>query len=124
MADGLLVEALDAVGRFWHPETDRPFGGIGMVFVGDFQQLPPVNSGTRKNPNFLFDKKKWTTPTSKGGWIDHVLQLKVNIRQEGDLEYGKLIDRMAMNALLDEDIELLQSCVMRANSCNRASLWP
>ena len=119
MTDGLLVEALDAVGRFWHPETDRPFGGIGMVFVGDFQQLPPVNSGTRKNPNFLFDKKKWTTPTSKGGWIDHVLQLKVNIRQEGDLEYGKLIDRMAMNALLDEDIELLQACVMRANSCNR-----
>ena len=119
LADGLLVEALEAVGRFWHPKTDPPFGGLGMVLVGDFQQLPPVNSGTQKNPNFLFDKKKWTTPSSKGGWIDHVLQLMVNIRQEGDLEYETLIDGMAMNALLDEEIELLQACVMRTNSCNR-----
>ena len=47
MIDGLLLETLDAVARFWWPEQmDRPFEVLVMVFVGDFQQLPPVGSGT------------------------------------------------------------------------------
>lgn len=117
MMDGLLVEALDEVGRFWWPEKkDQPFGGLLMVFVGDFQQLPPVGSGTRQNPIYLFENKKWTTTTCRGGWIDRVLQLKTNIRQEGDLRYGKLLDSMAMNSLSEEDMALLQQCVLRSNS--------
>ena len=123
MADELLVETLDKVGRFWHPENKRPFGGLRMVFVGDFQQLPPVGSGTRQNPILLFEKKEWTTPTSKNGWVDRVLHLKTNIRQEGDLQYGKLLDRMTMNALSTEDIELLQKCVLKpANGCRAITL--
>ena len=55
MMDGLLVETLDEVGRFWWPEKKHlPFGGLVMVFIGDFQQLPAVGSGTRQNPIYLF----------------------------------------------------------------------
>ena len=51
MIDDILMEALDRVGRFWRPsQKTLPFGGLKMVFVGDFQQLPPVGSGTRQNP--------------------------------------------------------------------------
>ena len=120
MIDGLLVELLDELGRFWWPErSGRPFGGLLVVFVGDFQQLPAVGSGTRQNPIYLFENEKWTTTTSRGGWIDRVLHLKTNIRQEGDLEYGKLLDRMTMNRLSPEDVELLQKCVLKpANGCS------
>ena len=114
MIDDLLMEVLDRVGRFWRPsEKHRPFGGLRMVFVGDFQQLPPVGSGTRQNPIYLFENEKWKTRTACQGWVDRVLHLKTNIRQEGDVEYGRLLDRMVENNLTAEDEELLQKCVLR-----------
>lgn len=117
MVDDLLMEAIDRVGRFWRPDQKhRPFGGLRMVFVGDFQQLPPVGSGTRQNPIYLFENDKWTTKTASQGWVDRVLHLKTNIRQEGDLEYGRLLDRMVMNDLTPEDEELLDGCVLRPAS--------
>lgn len=117
MIDDLLMEAIDRVGRFWRPhQKHRPFGGLRMVFVGDFQQLPPVGSGTRQNPIYLFENEKWTTKTASQGWVDRVLHLKTNIRQEGDLEYGRLLDRMVVNNLTREDEELLGRCVLRPTS--------
>lgn len=117
MIDDLLMEALDRVGRFWRTDQKHlPFGGLRMVFVGDFQQLPPVGSGTRQNPIYLFENEKWTTKTASQGWVDRVLHLKTNIRQEGDLEYGRLLDRMVMNNLTPEDEELLDGCVLRPTS--------
>ena len=87
MVSGIMVVILDGIAKFWRDTRYQhlPFGGIVMVFVSDFQQLPPVGSGTRQNPVFLFENRKWTTKTSKGGWVDRVLLLKTNIRQEGDL---------------------------------------
>lgn len=114
MIDDVLMEILDRVGRFWRPTQENlPFGGLVMVSVGDFQQLPPVGSGTRQNPIYLFENIKWTTRTSRQGWVDRVLHLKVNIRQEGDTRYGELLDRMTMNDLTLEDLDLLDQCVMR-----------
>ena len=117
MIDDLLMAAIDGVGRFWRPDQDHlPFGGLRMVFVGDFQQLPPVGSGTRQNPIYLFESEKWTTRTCSQGWVDRVLHLKTNIRQEGDLAYGRLLDRMVMNNLTPEDDDLLDGCVLRPAS--------
>ena len=116
MVSGIMVEILDGIAKFWRDTIYQhlPFGGIVMVFVCDFQQLPPVGSGTRQNPVYLFENRKWTTKTSKGGWIDRVLLLTTNIRQEGDIEYGALLDRMATNSLSDNDVSLLRKCVLKS----------
>ena len=116
MVSGIMVEISDGIAKFWRDTRYQhlPFGGIVTVFVGDFQQLPPVGSGTRQNPVFLFENRKWTTKTSKGGWVDRVLLLKTNIRQEGDFEYGALLDRMATNSLSDDDVSLLKKCVLKS----------
>jgi ATP-dependent DNA helicase PIF1 len=37
-----LLEYLDEVGRLVRKEPDKVFGGLQVVFVGDFYQLPPV----------------------------------------------------------------------------------
>lgn len=114
MMDDILVEILDRVARYWRSSrANRPFGGLLIIFVGDFQQLPPVGSGTRQNPIYLFENDKWKTTTSRQGWVDRVLHLNVNIRQEGDVEYGRLLDRMAMNCLTSEDEDILSRCVLR-----------
>jgi ATP-dependent DNA helicase PIF1 len=45
------ADLLDCVDRFLRlngPETDKPFGGIQMIFIGDLYQLPPVITGAEK----------------------------------------------------------------------------
>ena len=74
-----MVEILDAIAKFWWPQYQNlPFGGIVMVFV---------RSGTCQNPVYLFENKKWTTKTSKGGLINGILLLK-SFTKKGILSMG------------------------------------
>jgi ATP-dependent DNA helicase PIF1 len=45
------ADLLDCVDRFLRlngPDSDLPFGGVQMVFIGDLYQLPPVVSGAER----------------------------------------------------------------------------
>jgi hypothetical protein len=44
--------------------VDEPFGGLNMVFVGDFLQLPPVNSTANDNgyDDTSYDQRVWLVP--------------------------------------------------------------
>lgn len=57
MLDAVMIDNLDLVLRGVNL-IDEPFGGIQMVFVGDFFQLPPVLPGEVK-PLFAFEAKAW-----------------------------------------------------------------
>jgi ATP-dependent DNA helicase PIF1 len=55
-----LFHLLDDLGRFIRRQTGRPFGGIQVIFSGDFFQLPPV--GREDEPEtmqFCFESPKW-----------------------------------------------------------------
>ena len=43
MLGGSFIDKLDYVGRSIRRCADKPFGGIQVIFSGDFLQLPPVN---------------------------------------------------------------------------------
>ena len=59
MLDGDLLEKLDHVGRSTREAYDVPFGGLQLVFTGDFYQLPPVaNAAT--TPPFAFATRAWS----------------------------------------------------------------
>jgi len=49
-----LLEKLDDIGRRMRKCFDKPFGGIQLLFVGDFCQLPPV-----KQLQFAFESERW-----------------------------------------------------------------
>jgi len=54
-----LFELLDAIGKATR-KNKRPFGGIQLIFSGDFYQLPPV--GNRDEPEttkFCFESAQW-----------------------------------------------------------------
>lgn len=56
MLDSNFMDMLDIILRHFRDGT-KPFGGIQMVFVGDFFQLPPVSKGTR--PRMAFESQAW-----------------------------------------------------------------
>ena len=59
MIDDLLMEAIDRVGWFWRPTQKHcPFGGLRMVFVGDFQQLLPVGSRNATKSHLLVRERE------------------------------------------------------------------
>lgn len=51
------LELIDAVFRK-ATNLNKPFGGVVMVFVGDFLQLPPVSKG-REVAQWVFKSKTW-----------------------------------------------------------------
>jgi ATP-dependent DNA helicase PIF1 len=52
-----LFEKLDQVGRKVRRNELLPFGGLQIVLVGDFFQLPPVSAETK----FIFESPLWVT---------------------------------------------------------------
>lgn len=55
MLSAKMVDNVDKVCRFIRGD-ERPFGGLQVVFVGDFFQLPPVS---KTKAAFAFEAKSW-----------------------------------------------------------------
>lgn len=76
-----------------------PFGGVQMVLVGDFYQLPPV-----KSPKFLFEMPIFSIAAPQR------IILKETFRQK-DPKFIDLLGRMRTGDLTDDDKSVLQSRV-------------
>lgn len=56
MLDANFIDMIDEILRHFK-EGYKPFGGMQIVFVGDFFQLPPVSKG--KKPRLAFESQSW-----------------------------------------------------------------
>jgi ATP-dependent DNA helicase PIF1 len=58
-----LLDKLSAVGASIR-QSNKPFGGLQVILVGDFHQLPPVNTDRDDDQppptNFAFESKTWS----------------------------------------------------------------
>lgn len=77
---------------------ENPFGGVQIIFSGDFYQLPPVNG------MFAFKSDIWDS-----------LNLSCHIltkiyRQEGDQVFQGILERAKYSSITDDDIEILKKC--------------
>src|SRR5204863_4971925 len=84
------------------PEVE--FGGMNIIFFGDFLQLPAII-----NPDLYRD-----TVTRRHGhqlWrlLNAVVILKEQVRQVEDPDYAALLSRLRIRKPTDEDIETLNS---------------
>jgi len=98
MMDVDLFEKLDEIGRVVR-KNPKPFGGIQIIFVGDFFQLPPVDKG---NPKFIFESDLWSKIRFK------VIELTQVIRQK-DPAFHKILDEARFGAMSAESLEVLKS---------------
>jgi ATP-dependent DNA helicase PIF1 len=84
-----LFETLDAIGKSVRKDR-RPFGGLQLIFSGDFYQLPPV--GDKDDPDtskFCFESEFWFTTFPKQ---NHV-QLKRIFRQNDPI-YQSILNQV------------------------------
>ncbi len=79
--------------------SNKVFGGLQVVLCGDFLQLPPVmDSYLFTSPDFM--KIKMIT-----------YQMEESVRQNGDMRFFNLLNRVRKGELTDRDIDILQSKV-------------
>lgn len=92
-----LFDKLEEIGKIIRKNYIHSFGGIQIVLVGDFCQLPIINS-----KKFCFESEKWNEV------VEEVVYFKEIIRQN-DPVYQKCLNEIRMGECSIETIEILSS---------------
>ena len=86
-------------------DTEVYFGGLNIVAVGDFYQLPPVHD------RFVFQNGRGYVPASTHLWTDlfKMVELCTNMHQRNDTAYSEVLNRIRTGDHTTEDIQLLRT---------------
>jgi hypothetical protein len=84
MMSSSMIDTMDAVFREVRGRRDVVFGGMRVIFFGDFAQLPPVESGTSV-PHYAFDSAAWDKLFPSP---DQIVQLTRVMRQSSTTPEG------------------------------------
>jgi len=119
-----LFQAANIIFQTYRNDFTKPFGGIQLLLVGDFRQLPPV-CDSRNSDGFCFECDLWTQLNIV------VVELQKMYRQT-DPQFIELLRRIAMGELLSvEQSKLLCSRAVAPEKSNpivqikytRKSVW-
>ena len=103
-----IFEMLDAIGKAVR-RNSKPFGGIQLIFSGDFYQLPPVgNKDEPENSKFCFESPLWFE-TFK---IENHIVLNKIFRQNDEI-YQRILNQIREGRLKRSSNELLLSLVSK-----------
>ena len=100
MLDGDLFNKLDAIGKSIRSNS-RPFGGIQLILVGDFYQLPPV---TVTDNGFCFESDAWREARIQK------FELTEIIRQKNDTEFISILNSIRIGQCTAETENALAKC--------------
>ena len=82
-----------------------PFGGMQVVFLGDFFQLPPIVDDVEEN-QFCFESQQWDTTFRR----ENCVQLQTIFRQ-ADPVYKDILMQIRVGRLSSDNARILQSRV-------------
>jgi ATP-dependent exoDNAse (exonuclease V) alpha subunit len=104
------ADLLDCVDRFLRlngPESDKPFGGIQMAFIGDLYQLPPVVTGGEK----AVFQSLYETPYFYGARVFDSFDMEFveleRIYRQHDEQFITLLNGIRNNSVTGEELDLL-----------------
>lgn len=105
-----IFELLNKVGKRLRKCSSKPFGGLQVIFVGDFFQLPPVcmNNAQEGEDLFCFESGDWlhTFP------MDNHIVLKTMFRQD-DSVFRRILGNIRMGNVVTEDVNVLKKYINR-----------
>lgn len=97
MLDGRYLEHVDELLKLVN-ENDKPFGGVQMIFLGDFLQLPPVVPGGV--PQFAFESNSWRNAAVE------VHMLNKCFRQDNQ-QFADMLSEIRMGRVTPEIVSFL-----------------
>ena len=101
-----LFELLDYLGKMVK-RNGRPFGGIQVIFCGDFYQLPPVNTDDDTSASqFCFESEVWNKTFSRE---NHVI-LTTIFRQK-DEAFCKILNQIREGKIKKSSLDILNQQV-------------
>ena len=103
-----IFNILNTVGKRLR-KSSRPFGGIQVVMVGDFFQLPPVSkadSCLEGDDKFCFEAEDWEGVFP----MDNHIVLKTIFRQD-DHVLRRILGSIRKGVVRKEDVNVLNSLV-------------
>jgi len=103
-----LFDQLNEIGKAIRGNT-KPFGGIQLIFSGDFFQLPPV--GDKEEPDsqrFCFESKDWNTVFQQDSQIE-----LVKIFRQTDELYSTILNQIRQGQIKRKANDLLMEFVGR-----------
>lgn len=101
-----LLEYLDTVGRIVR-KCQAPFGGLQVVFVGDFYQLPPVTKDVALAPGqadktFAFESPLWAQMVQETVFLTEIVRQK-------DPVFQKILNEARVGELTPESYAALEA---------------
>lgn len=81
---------------------DKPFGGLQVVLVGDFFQLPPVNRSDTRSGSFILSSNVWKTGDFSVCYLDR------QYRQSDDDAYAQILNGIRSGVLTRNQLNALQ----------------
>jgi ATP-dependent DNA helicase PIF1 len=111
-----LFETFEKVARIIRREKNKgqelPFGGIQIIFTGDFYQLPPVITATEKKKygQFCFESEKWEELFG-----DNQVILNKMFRQR-EVEYVNILNQIREGHIRKETVQILNQHVNKQYS--------
>lgn len=103
-----IFDILDELGKRTRNST-QPFGGIQMVFTGDFFQLPPVgNEDDEDSDKFCFESTLWTKTFKP----ENHIQLTTIFRQK-DPVFVNILSQVRKGRLNKDCIDILRKHLNR-----------
>jgi ATP-dependent exoDNAse (exonuclease V) alpha subunit len=103
-----LLDVIDALLRAFR-QNNNPFGGVQVVMIGDAFQLPPI----AQNDQWEILKEHYETPFFFSSLVmkenpPQYIELE-KIYRQSDKDFIDLLNRIRVNQVTPEDIELLNS---------------
>lgn len=92
-----IFEAIDSIGKSARAQYMRPFGGMQVIFLGDFYQLPPVSR--TEETRFCFESPVWKQTFT----IENHIYLKTLYRQR-DAKFIRILNEVRDGSLTEESL--------------------
>jgi ATP-dependent DNA helicase PIF1 len=98
MISAELLDKISAYLQHVRNMPHSPFGGLQVLLCGDMCQLPPVNG------EFCFLSDSWKSAQFC------CVELVKQMRQEGDLQFAKMLNELRFGKCTDETFQILKAC--------------
>ena len=105
MMSAHIFEMLNTIGKRLRKRMSEPFGGIQVIFVGDFYQLPPVSRDEEEpeKSQFCFQSPTWFDVFHKQNHVilNHIFRQK-------DPQYKSILLEVREGNISQESIDILK----------------